>query len=413
VINYSGGGSSSSTKEEAVAYADSVGVVQVYAAGNSGSSGVIYPARYAYTGTFIEHANGYSSVISVAATQYDDERASYSSYSPGYNYVTVAAPGGAHDGGYPVDAGDIFSTMPNYAVTLNGAPYYISQDYGYYSGTSMAAPHVAGLAGLILARFPSHTPLEVRALIEQSAEDVNADTYPGFDERLGYGRINAFYAVAPPATPQNFQVTKYTGVYPYRPKLTWTANTEPDLAGYRIERKVNDDSWSPPNFGGDHVSPEVTEFIDMEVLIWKSSNNQTVYYRMQAFDTEGLYSAYTPVKSINFHIMLKPGTISPAPDDMTYAIPSEFELLQNYPNPFNSETSVRFGIPEDSRISLKIFDINGRLVRELCEEEFESGYHQIPWNGTNDRGALMPSGVYFCKIISDNYYEIKKMVLIR
>lgn len=224
--------------------------------------------------------------------------------------------------------------------------------------------------------------------------------------------MQSVYGGGPPSAPQNFQVTQYTGIYPYRPKLTWNANTEPDLAGYRIERKIDDGNWAVPLHGG-NVAPDVTQFIDMEVLIWNNNNNQTAYYRMQAFDTEGLYSAYTPIKSIDFYIMLKPGTVTPPPGHITSTIPDKFELFKNFPNPFNPETTIRFALPLESKVTLKVFNIQGQLTKNVLEERLGAGYHQVVWDGTNDQGATLPSGVYLLKNDASSFSEVQKMILVR
>lgn len=195
IINLSGGGANAnSTLESAVKYADSVGVLQVYATHNYGSTyGTFYPARYAHISNDTEYSgypNGYPSVISVAATDHNDNRSSYSSYTSGSYHVSVAAPGGY---GYPYGTNDIFSTMPNYTVTLNSSG--IDTTYGYMAGTSMAAPHVAGTAALILSNDNTLTAEEVRDILEESADDVNSSSSPGLDQYLGYGRINAYRAV--------------------------------------------------------------------------------------------------------------------------------------------------------------------------------------------------------------------------
>ena len=153
VINMSLGASSYSRGEEmAVDYAYSHNVVVVAAAGNTGSEENHYPGA---------HQN----VIGVAATDANDNLCGFSTRG---DFVDVAAPGCS-----------VFSTVPG--------------GYGWKSGTSMATPHVAGLAALILSLNPTLTSAQVRALIEQNVDDLGA---PGRDKQFGYGRINAARALA-------------------------------------------------------------------------------------------------------------------------------------------------------------------------------------------------------------------------
>jgi thermitase len=183
VINYSGGGYPSSTKEEAVRYADSNNVLLVSAAGNGFGGAVLYPAHYADT---------YQNVIAVSATNCFDLLPTFSNYGPS---VCVAAPGGQ---GIPWDGDDILSTTPNYHFVLNDPPYNVSTNYGYIGGTSMSCALVSGLAALILSIEPNFNAYEIREIIEQSADKVGSYVYyidTGKSYELGAGRINCFNAL--------------------------------------------------------------------------------------------------------------------------------------------------------------------------------------------------------------------------
>jgi subtilisin family serine protease len=162
VINMSLGATSYSRGEEAaVDYAWNHGTVVVAAAGNTGRNTYHYPAAHLNT-------------IAVAATDANDMRAGFSTYG---DFVDVAAPGVS-----------ILSTL------MNGG-------YGGMSGTSMASPHVAGLAGLLFSLNPQLTNGQVRELIEKNVDDLGAT---GWDPYYGSGRINArkaLAAVTPPPQP--------------------------------------------------------------------------------------------------------------------------------------------------------------------------------------------------------------------
>lgn len=155
IINLSLGASTYSYGEAlAVRYARDHGVLPVAAAGNNDSDRVFYPAAH-------------PEVMGVGATDASDGLAGFTNHG---SYVSVVAPGVA-----------VLSTLPG-------------NSYGALSGTSMATPHVSGLAALILARNPTLTPDEVQAIIEGQADDrvgpSDLDT-PGWDPYYGHGRINA------------------------------------------------------------------------------------------------------------------------------------------------------------------------------------------------------------------------------
>lgn len=163
VINMSLGGSSgSSTVESAVNYAWGKGVVLVADAGNSGTSSPFYPAYY-------------TNVIAVAATDQNDNKASFSNYG---TWVDIAAPGVS-----------ILSTAPDHPNKIWGK----AVKYGTLSGTSMASPHVAGAAGLVWSTGICFTDNScVRNRIE-----TNADQITGTGTYWVNGRLNAYRAVSP------------------------------------------------------------------------------------------------------------------------------------------------------------------------------------------------------------------------
>lgn len=186
VINLSLGGSfASSVMEAAVNYAYAHGVTVAAAAGNSGGYGILYPAAY-------------TNAIAVASTDSSNTLSSFSSYGP---EVDLAAPGSS-----------IYSTYPS--------------GYTYLSGTSMATPHIAGVAAL-LAGLPQYdTPSKIRAALQNTALDLGD---AGWDQYYGYGLVQAYNALlfdlatpTPTATPPPTPTPYVVYYFPYFPSFNQT-----------------------------------------------------------------------------------------------------------------------------------------------------------------------------------------------
>jgi len=100
-------------------------------------------------------------------------------------------------------------------------------------------------------------------------------------------------------------------------------------------------------------------------------------------------------------------------DENETVLPKKFILYQNYPNPFNPNTIIKFGLPVQSDVRLEIYDILGRSVKVLTDGELEAGYHEIIWDGKNRQGNDIASGVYFYRLKTESFSDIKKMLLLK
>ena len=90
-------------------------------------------------------------------------------------------------------------------------------------------------------------------------------------------------------------------------------------------------------------------------------------------------------------------------------IPTAFELTQNYPNPFNPLTTINFHLPEQSQVYVGVYDVMGRQVATLVDQELDAGCYDTYWNGRDESGNTVESGVYMYKIIANNYVDSKVM----
>jgi hypothetical protein len=177
-------------------------------------------------------------------------------------------------------------------------------------------------------------------------------------------------------------------------EITWEANIEPDLDCYVIHRGLSSD-FLPD--GGNLIYSECDPIYFDSDWRWDSG----YWYKVAAVDVHGNVSEY---------VLLGPEEVT---GEETPETPRASYLSQNFPNPFNPLTVIRFGLREPARVSLRIYDTAGRLVRVLIDEQREAGHYTEEWDGRDKSGHKVASGVYFYRVEAGEYTETKKMVLLR
>jgi len=95
------------------------------------------------------------------------------------------------------------------------------------------------------------------------------------------------------------------------------------------------------------------------------------------------------------------------------ATPSSYALSQNYPNPFNPETTIRYDLPNAGTVRLSLYNLTGQLVRTLVDREHPAGNYSVLWDGTDNIGRDVASGVYLCRMETEEYHAVRKLVLVR
>ncbi len=95
------------------------------------------------------------------------------------------------------------------------------------------------------------------------------------------------------------------------------------------------------------------------------------------------------------------------------SIPDRFILSQNYPNPFNPKTTIKYYLPKQLHVCMKVYNIRGRLIKTLFSGRQPEGNYELVWNGTNEYGRRVSSGIYFYNIITDNFTAARKMILLK
>ncbi len=208
-----------------------------------------------------------------------------------------------------------------------------------------------------------------------------------------------------PLAPANYSVSAYQSGTNYYPRLTWSLNNEPDVRGnstdaYKIERRTRPlngtwSSWSELA----NLSGTTSSYIDYTINN-ASGGDREAEYRITAKDIgDNTSSTQSVIIEYGQNIL----------DKMKInGMVSNYALDQNYPNPFNPATKISYSIKEEGLVTLKVYDVLGKEVATLVNENKAVGNYEVDFNASQ-----LPSGMYIYKIQSGNFSDVKKMLLIK
>ena len=221
------------------------------------------------------------------------------------------------------------------------------------------------------------------------------------DDNSTYIKYRQYDAV--PLAPANYAVSAYQSGTNYYPRLSWTLNNEPDVrqktsSAYKIERRTRtiNESWSNWTVLA-NLSGTTSSYIDYSINN-ASGGDKEAEYRITAIDVGNNSS---PAQSVT--IVYGQGILDKAKMN---GIVSDYSLDQNYPNPFNPSTKISYSIKEEGLVTLKVYDILGKVVATLVNENKPAGNFEAEFNASQ-----LPSGMYIYKIQSGKFSDVKKMLL--
>jgi hypothetical protein len=169
-------------------------------------------------------------------------------------------------------------------------------------------------------------------------------------------------------------------------------------------------SWEENNLRFDIQRSEVNEVGTSNwITVGSVDGSGTVYEeRSYSYFDKGLFSGKYQYRLIQVDVNGNSTADHQLGTIVEIGIPSAFELGQNYPNPFNPVTKINFQLPVDDFVTLNIYDVTGRVVATLVNENIKAGYHTVEFNGSN-----FASGVYFYRILTERASQVKKMLMIK
>lgn len=322
--------------------------------------------------------------------------ADFSSHGPRRDYVLkpdLSAPG------FGVTSCKSSAYSPPTALIVPDGVHYNE------AGTSMSSPHVTGAAALLLAQsaWTGSTPSQVKMRLESTAR---ADAFTGSvpNATWGYGKLNVAAALAP----------VFTLAVPYPPRGAYVPPGKPDSITVVTGNLTADSVVVDLSLDGGATYPiplgtlyGVVPGPPHALSFFVADSLVTTEARARAVATAGgtTLTAY----SDSLFLIQAPVAVE---QEASPSAP-RFALFPNSPNPFNPSTAIQFEVAHGSRVSLRIFDATGRLVRTLIDEPLPSGRFRTVWDGRDDGGTTVGSGVYLYAISAEGKTLTRKMTLLK
>jgi len=202
----------------------------------------------------------------------------------------------------------------------------------------------------------------------------------------------------------------FSEYYPSIPSQTDPAqtvnSTTPHYHDITIQNLVS--TGSP--YGGVIVGVPEMPITNIHLKNVSISSSAGIQVRNASVDTSNVNVKASTGSAYILEVSGTVGSVTFVKNEIT---PSGYTLDQNYPNPFNPTTQIRFSLPKESIVTIKIYNMLGKEIKTLISGEEGAGEHSIAWNGMNDRGIQAASGTYFYRIDTGNFSQVKKMIFLK
>jgi hypothetical protein len=236
--------------------------------------------------------------------------------------------------------------------------------------------------GVFTSVFANNYEFAYNAVIQTSFYNVDVLVFDAEDT------VRVTWAIKVPVELSSFSAAV---VENQRVRLSWKTEAEQDNAGFNLlrSRSTNGryDRLNTKLIPARPAQRGEYEFVDDDV-----DAGGKYYYKLESVDLAGRTQLHGPIMVV-------------------MSAPQSFELSQNFPNPFNPATQIRFELPKAALVTLAVYNSLGQEVRRLINAQKPAGYHTVVWNGRDQQGKPVPSGIYHYRIQAGDFVATKKMVL--
>ncbi len=193
--------------------------------------------------------------------------------------------------------------------------------------------------------------------------------------------------------------------------LTWTNTGDDGFSGTAISFQIiyADDTTAQATWDIVMNPPSPLPSGQQQTYTLTGLNPATMYWvAIQVFDNAGNSSVPSNIAGAESGFEFEADA-----DDDDDLLPDDFLLEQNYPNPFNPQTTIGFNMPQRSQVKLIIYNVLGQEITTLIDRTLEAGTHHIIWNGTDQSGRPVASGMYAYRIVAEDFHAVRKMILMK
>ncbi len=331
-----------------------------------------------------------------------------------------------HEFGHILGLPDLYDTTPSFGADSYGIGSWSLMSYGSWNGSLLYHGGSYYYSGNSPAHFDPWCRIHLGFAIENIlTEDIEQLDIPSVESGANIFRINIdgdsgteYFLL------ENRQKTGYDAYLPGSGLLIWHIDDA---------QSDNDDRWFPGYTSNGHYMVALEQadgLYDIEQKAdrgdagdpFPGSTNNTAFSPLSSpsslsYDGENTGIAITnisssaPTMTADIQVSLSSGNEDPG--DPETALPVTFVLGQNYPNPFNPTTRINLNLSSPEYVTMTVYDMLGRKINTLIDGELPSGSISVDWNGRDNSGNELASGIYFYQVVCNDRSETRKMLLIR
>jgi subtilisin family serine protease len=323
------------------------------------------------------------------------------------------------------------------------------------SGVSYGPPQVAGVAALMLSKYPDLIVSDVEGMMGASCTDIKSDCnepgtdFSGWDKYTGWGRINAdtclvfadsshacdYHVMCQCAYGGGVIADSQSVAHPIHfmgpgsPSGTYLARrfevrrgiSRPSEAKFVWTTGIEGSGWGWSGWLSDSVHADTTNFKDPYCGLVRKTQKEpvctlfTYVYKVKTIqgDTLGWYPAPPLQLDWQLRCLIAYGGASSVSPQNTAGAKSTLRFISATPNPARGNTAISFNVPSSQRVTLKAFDVLGREVKTILDENLIAANHEAAWDGRDNLGRAVAPGVYLLRLAGAEHSDVRKLLLIR